>query len=359
MARPAAPLAVTPSQSKALRTLVAQRNAPAAVVRRARVILLSSDGVAGTEIANRLGITPQAVVGIRTRFRSTGVEGLPDRPRSGSGNRTPEALVAMIVERAMSAPPRGHSHWSTGMLAKEFDVAKATVHKVLVRNDLKPHQTRTFKISRDPKFAAKATDVVGLYLNPPENAIVLSADEKTQIQALERTQPLLPLWPGRVERRTHDYRRNGVLSLYAALEVRTGRVTGKCTESHTAEDFIGFLDLVVRKYPTGELHIIIDNSSTHSTDDVSVWLAKHPRVHFHFTPTSASWLNQVEGFFGILTRKSVRRGNFPSKRDLRRHIEAFIAMWNRDPTPFVWTKSAHRIVRDHRRLMKRTSHTSY
>ena len=223
--------------------------------------------------------------------------------------------------------------------------------------DVKPHHHRTFKVSKDPRFNEKVLDVVGLYLNPPEKAVVLSLDEKTQVQALERTQPMLPLRPGRVARHTHDYKRNGVVDLYAALEVATGKVVHAVTESHTGADFLAFMKKVVREFPEVDLHIIIDNSSAHTTPDVMAWLAKNPRVSFHFTPTSASWLNQVEGLFGILTRRSLKHTSFSSKGALRRHLTAFLADWNRNPTPFVWTKPAQAIIRHHRRMLARISRT--
>jgi transposase len=244
-------------------------------------------------------------------------------------------------------------------LARRAGLGRTSVHDVLRANDLKPHLRRTFKVSKDPRFGEKVRDVVGLYLNPPQNAAVISMDEKTQVQALDRTQPMLPLRPGQVERGTHDYRRNGVVDLYAALEVKTRRVVGDCRDSHTGQDFLSFLKRLDRSFRKGELHVILDNSSTHKTPEVYEWLATHPRVAFHFTPTSASWLNQVEGFFSILTRRSLKRASFPSTTALRRHIERFLKTWNQDPTPFVWTKSARRIVRDHRRILERMSRTEH
>jgi transposase len=226
---------------------------------------------------------------------------------------------------------------------------------VLRANGLKPHLVRTYKVSRDPEFAAKVRDVVGLYLNPPDNAIVLSLDEKTSIQALSRTQLPLPLRTGRAMRHTHDYKRHGVLDLYAALNVVTGQVDHAVTSSHTANDFLGFMKHVARLHPRRELHVILDNSSTHGTPEVRAWLAQHPRIQFHYTPTSASWLNQVEGFFGILGKQSLSLTDFPSKAALRQHIEAYIAGWNEDPTPFVWTKPAAAIIRSHKRMLARIS----
>lgn len=352
-------LRISPSERKELDTLVAQPSAAAGHVRRARVVLMAADGVPGVTIATHLGLSVPQVSRIRRRFETSRVEGLRDQPKAGRGNSVPEATVRLVVSTVMSPPPAGHSHWSARELAKKVRLGKTTVHAILRANDLKPHLQRTFKVSRDPWFGEKVRDVVGLYLNPPENAIVLCLDEKTQVQALERTQPLLPLRPGQVERHTHDYKRNGVVDLYAALEVATGRVLGACKDSHTGKDFLSFLKLLERRFRNGELHVVLDNSSTHKTPEVYEWLAEHPRVIFHFTPTSASWMNQVEGFFSILTRRSLRRSSFPSKAALRRHILAFLARWNEDPTPFAWTKSARTIVRDHRRIVALTSRTKH
>ena len=255
----------------------------------------------------------------------------------------------------MSPPPAGRSRWTTRLLGKAVRLTSGCVSDVLRKHELKPHLVRTYKVSRDAKFAEKVTDVVGLYLNPPQNAVVLSVDEKTSIQALERTQLPLPLRRGRAARHTHDYKRHGVLDLYAALEVATGKVTHKLTETHTALDFLGFMQKVVRNYPGQELHVILDNSSSHGTDAVKQWLTENPHVHFHYTPTSASWLNQVEGFFGVLGKQSLSRTDFYAKRALREHINAFMRAWNRRPTPFCWTKPADAIIKSHRRMLDRIS----
>jgi transposase len=353
------PLRLTPTQREKLMTLVARPSASAGHVRRARVVLMAADGVPGVEIAVRLSLSVPQVSRIRKRFEFGKVEGLADRPKPGRGNNVPESVVQKVVTTVMGPPPSGHSHWSTREIGKRVGLSKTTVHEILRANDLKPHLQRTFKVSKDPKFIEKVQDVVGLYLNPPDKAVVISLDEKTQVQALDRTQPMLPLKPGSVERRTHDYRRHGVVDLYAALEVATGRVVGDCRDSHNGQDFLAFLNQVNETFRRGDLHIVLDNSSTHTTPEVYDWLAAHPRVTFHFTPTSASWLNQVEGFFSILTRRSIRRTSFPSKAALRRHIEAFLRNWNKNPTPFVWTKSARRIVRDHRKMIAHISQTEH
>lgn len=347
---------LTAKRRAELEATVAKSTAAAGLVRRARVVLLSADGVAGTAIAAQLDLTPEAVSRIRRRFLAAGVEGLVERRRSGrKGNKVPPAVVERIVQLAMSPPPVGRSRWTTRLLAKAVALTSSTVSKLLRKNGLKPHLVRTYKVSRDPAFIEKVEDVVGLYLNPPTHAIVLSVDEKTSIQALERTQLPLPLRTGRAVRHTHDYKRHGVLDLFAALEVATGQVTHELRNSHTGPDFLAFMKKVARRYPGRELHVILDNSSTHGTPDVQAWLTANPNVTFHYTPTSASWLNQVEGFFGILGKQSLSATHFPSKRALREHIAAYMRAWNRNPTAFEWTKPARAIIRSHQRMLDRIS----
>lgn len=349
---------VTVKQRRELEAIVSRASEAAGLVRRVRVVLLSADGVPGLEIARRLDLTPEAVSRIRTRFRAGGVEGLQERQRAGrKDHAVPAEVVERIVGLAMSPPPAGRSRWTTRLLAKEVRLTPGCISDVLRRNGLKPHLSRTYKVSRDPAFAAKVKDVVGLYLNPPENAVVLSVDEKTSIQALERTQLPLPLRQGRARRHTHDYKRHGVIDLYAALEVATGKVTHRLSASHKAVDFISFMNKVVRAYPDQELHVVLDNSSSHSTAEVTAWLLEHPRVFFHYTPTSASWLNQIEGFFGILGKQSLSETDFPSKKALTAHIATYMRSWNKNPTPFAWTKPAAAIIRSHRRMLDRISTT--
>lgn len=347
---------ITSKQRGQLEETVRRPSAPAGLVRRARVVLLSADGVSGREISRRLDLSPEQVSRIRARFRAEGVVGLNERPKSGRQDHavTPETQ-ALLVQLAMSPPPAGRSRWTTRLLAKKLGLTSGCVSDVLRKNELKPHLVRTYKVSRDPKFAAKVKDLIGLYMNPPDNAIVLSVDEKTSIQALQRTQLPLPLRTGRATRHTHDYKRHGVVDLYAALEVATGKVTHSVTESHTAVDFLGFMKKVVSNYPDQELHVILDNSSSHGTPEVQAWLAAHPLISFHYTPTSASWLNQVEGFFGILGKQSLSMTDFPSKQALRQHLNAYVASWNRNPVPFVWTKPAHAIIKSRRRMLDRIS----
>jgi transposase len=347
---------LTAKQRRELEQRVARAADSAQEIRRAHVVLWSADGVTGAEIARRLHLSVEAVSRIRRRFVETGIAGLATRPKAGrTDHAVPAATVARIVDLAMSPPPAGRSRWTTRLLGKAVGLTSGCVSEVLRRHDLKPHRVRTYKVSRDPAFAAKVRDVVGLYLHPPAHAVVLSVDEKTSIQALERTQPPLPLRAGRATRHTHDYKRHGVVDLYAALEVATGQVTHRVTATHTAADFLSFMRQVVRAYPRRELHVILDNSSSHSTPEVRAWLARHPRVHFHYTPTSASWLNQVEGFFGILGKQSLRMTDFYSKAALREHLAAYMRAWNRNPTPFAWKKPVHAIIRSHRQMIEQIS----
>jgi transposase len=347
---------LTGKQRQELEAIVARPSEAAGLVRRARVVLLSDRGVSGREIAIRLDLSPEHVSKIRTRFGAEGVAGLTERPKAGRKDHAVSAeTVEHIVQLAMSPPPAGRTRWTTRLLAKEVRLTSGCVSDVLRKNGLKPHLVRTYKVSRDPEFVAKVHDVVGLYLNPPEHAVVLSIDEKTSIQALQRTQLPLPLRSGRAARHTHDYKRHGVVDLYAALEVATGKVTHRVSETHTGTDFLAFMKTVVRRYPRRELHVILDNSSTHGTPEVKAWLVANPLVRFHYTPTSASWLNQVEGFFGILGKQSLGATDFHSKGALREHLDAYMRAWNKSPTPFAWTKPADAIIKSHRRMLKRIS----
>ena len=344
MANHARPVELTDQQKRELRRLERSHTAPAGLSRRARAILLLARNVTGVEVAQMTGYTPVQVSRIRRRFAEHGLEGLVDRPRSGRPKEITQRKISQVVALTLKAPPAGITHWSAREMAQRTGLSHSTVHRIWQAHNLRPHQLQTFKFTTDPDAEQKILDVVGLYLNPPDNAVVLSLDEKTQIQALSRTQPILPLRENLPARMTHDYRRNGLTSLFAALEIATGRVVGECRARHTSADFLSFIKRVARTYRRGELHIILDNSSTHSTPAVRAWLDDHPRVHFHFTPKGASWMNMVEAWFSVLTRKSIRRGSFNTVRALVRHIGQYISRWNEDPTPFVWTKSADTII---------------
>ena len=345
MANHSRPIAVSESDRHELERLQRAPSTPAGLSRRARAVLLMAQGMPGVDIAERVGYTVVQVSRLRRRFAEHGIAGLQDRPRSGRPPTITARKRAQIVALTLKPPAAGLTHWSTRDLARQAGVSHGTVHRIWRAHALKPHQVSTFKFTTDPEAEAKIYDVVGLYLNPPTNAVVLSLDEKTQIQALSRTQPLLPLRPGLPARQTHDYRRNGLTSLYAALEVASGRVTGNCAAQHTGADFLRFMKRLARRYRGRPLHVVLDNSSTHSTPAVQAWLAEHPEIQFHFTPKGASWLNMVEAWFGILTRKSVRRASFETVRGLVRHIDAYITEWNSHPTPFVWTKDPAMIIR--------------
>jgi len=279
----------------------------------------------------------------RRRFREQGLAGLADAPHPGRPPRYDENFRQELIATTLTAPPDA-THWSTRRLAKTVGASRTTVARIWRAERLKPHRTATFKFSRDPLLVPKVVDIVGLYLHPPEGAIVLCVDEKTQIQALNRTQPMLPLRPGQVERHTHDYQRNGTLSLYAALELGSGTVTGTTTSRHRAKEFLAFCRVLVHRYPSGELHVVLDNSSTHKTPAVERWLRRHKRVHFHFTPTSASWMNQVETWFSILQRQALARDSFENVRALGARIARYIRDWDDHATPFVWVKTADEIL---------------
>ena len=342
-AHPAPPLAVSESEAATLRAMTRAGTTEQRATMRARIILRAAEGAAHVEIAQELGVSVPTVLLWRRRFKERGLAGLAEAPHPGRPRSYGRDLRERILAETLT-PPEGMTHWSRARMAKRVGVSASTVGRVWAEGRLKPHRVETFKFSRDPELVPKVTDVVGLYLNPPERAIVLSVDEKTQVQALDRTQPMLPLRPGQVERHTHDYKRNGTLTLSAALEIATGQVTTQTSALHRHEEFLDFLNLLVRTYPRRELHLVLDNVQTHKTPEVLAWLDRHKRVHFHFTPTSASWMNQIETWFGILTRQALRRGSFASIRALVAAIEAFTRAWNAGATPFKWVKTPGEIL---------------
>ena len=342
MAQAPAPRLSVPEPDKAvLEAVIRAPTSEQRLVTRARIVLHASEGAANEHIARDVGVALMTVKLWRRRYAESGLAGLAERPRPGHpptyGREDRDRLLALTL----GPPPAGTTHWSGRDMAKATGMSPATVHRLWTELGLKPHRTESFKWSTEPALEAKVRDVVGLYLDPPDGAVVLSVDEKTQIQALDRTQPMLPLRPGQVERHTHDYERHGTTCLFAALEVGSGQVTTDHRTRHTGADFLAFLKRVARAYPSGELHIVLDNVSTHKTPDVREWLVKHPRITFHFTPTSASWMNQIETWFGILTRKAIRRGSF---KELIAMIDAFTRQWNEGASPFVWVKTADAIL---------------
>lgn len=317
---------------------------------RARIVLASGRGEGVRETARRLEVTPATVCQWRHRYAEGGLAALKTRERSGRPRRISDAKERAVVAKTLSAP-KATTHWSCRGLAQVVGLSATTVHRIWRKYELQPHRTTTFKFSADPAFEQKLTDVVGLYLDPPEKALVLCVDEKSQIQALNRTQPILPLRPGLPARMTHDYKRNGTTSLFAALEVASGKVLGRCFSRHTHVQFLDFLEMVNRKYRRREIHLICDNYGTHKHPAVRAWFAAHPRFKVHFTPTSASWLNLVERWFALITSQAIRRGSFDSVRALERAITKFLAHWNESAQPFHWTKSARQIKRQIRRVM--------
>jgi transposase len=339
-----------------LESLTRSSSVRAGTAQRARIVLLASDGLANAEIARRVGVTRQTVIDWRERYRVAGIGGLEDRVRSGRPRVIDDAAV--VVETLTPPPQRlGVTHWSARLLADHLGISFASVARIWREWKLQPWRRETFKFSTDPQLEAKIRDVVGLYLNPPDKAIVLSIDEKSQVQALDRTAPILPLRPGLPERATHDYVRHGTATLFAALEVATGKVTDACYPRHRHEEFLRFLKHVAKTYPRIRLHLVVDNYATHKHPDVQAWLSKNPRITLHFTPTSGSWLNMVEIFFGIITRQAIRRGTFTSVNDLIGAIETFIDGWNERCQPFVWTKTADQILPKATR--KKTSNTRH
>ena len=352
----AAPLVLRPGDEPRLTAVVRSQTVTAAAAQRARIVLLAADGVPNAEIARRVGVSRPTVVGWRQRYIEAGIGGLADLDRPGRPALIDEAEVVVAT---LTKPPAslGVTHWSVRLLAAQLGVSFASVARIWRKWDLQPWRVETFKFSTDPELDAKVRDVVGLYLAPPDKAVVLSIDEKSQVQAMDRTAPILPLRPGIPEKQTHDYVRHGTTTLFAALEVATGKVTDACHPRHTHAEFLAFLKQVAKAYPRVKLHIVCDNYGTHKHPRVKAWLAKNPRITVHFTPTSGSWLNMVEIFFGIITRQAIRRGTFTSVKDLIGAIEAFIDGWNERCHPFVWTKTADQILTTaHRKQTSNTRH---
>ena len=346
MRLPTAPLPVSDEQRQVLEKLIRSRTAPHRDVQRARVLLMACDGFANTRIAESVGVSAATVMNWRERFAQDGLKQF-STVRSGRGRKPsiPAEKVEEIVKLTLHEKPVGETHWSCRTMAERAGVSSSTVQRVWSARGIRPHRVETFKLSKDPRFEEKLVDVVGLYLNPPENAIVLCMDEKSQIQALDRTQPSLPMKPGRAGTMTHDYKRNGTTTLFAALGTLDGKVIGTCMPRHRHQEWIKFMQLIDARTPADkELHLIVDNYATHKHPKVLKWLKQHPRFHIHFTPTSASWLNMVERFFRDLTCKRLQRGVFTSVPRLIDAINAYIQTTNESPKPFIWTAKATDIL---------------
>ena len=358
--RPIPPLTVTPTERETLERWARRATTAQAVAQRARLILGCAAGKTNTVVARELRLTKQTVGKWRTRFLRRRLDGLLDEPRPGAPRTITDAQVERVLTRTLETTPVDATHWSTRSMAQASGLSRSAVHRIWRAFALQPHRTETFKLSADPLFIEKVRDIVGLYLQPPDRALVLCVDEKSQIQALDRTQPLLPMRPGQVERRTHDYTRHGTTSLFAALDAKTGTVIGQLHRRHRSREFRKFLDTIDAAVPADlDVHLILDNYGTHKTALIRRWLARRPRFHTHFTPTSASWLNLVERWFAALTEKQIKRGAHASTRALEATIRQYIAVTNTTARPFVWTKTADEILASVARFCHRISETGH
>lgn len=358
--RQLAPLKITTEEREALERWTRRPKTGQALAQRARIILESATGKSNTAVARRLRVTNQMVGKWRMRFLEKRLAGLLDEPRPGTPRRLSDAEVERVLTMTLESTPKHATHWSTRSLAAACGLSRSSVHRVWQAFALAPHRSETFKLSRDPLFIDKVRDIVGLYLDPPDKALVLCVDEKSQIQALDRSQPILPMRPGQTERRTHDYKRNGTTSLFAALDTKSGKVIGQLHRRHRALEFRKFLDTIDAAVPQDfEVHLILDNYGTHKTASIQRWLLKRPRFQLHFTPTSASWLNLVERWFALLTEQQLRRGVFHSTRNLETTIRHYIDAHNEEPKPFIWTKTADEILASVARFCQRTLETGH
>lgn len=355
-------IVLTEEERAALRQLVRRRSAGQDAVMRARIVLAADAEPQATNraIAIRLGISRQSVITWRQRFLAHRLDGLVDAPRSGAPRQVGDEAIAELINLTLEEQPQGVTHWSTRSMARRTGMSQTMVSRVWRAFGLQPHRNEAFKLSRDPAFVDKVRDVVGLYLNPPDRGLVLCVDEKPQIQALEGTAPVLPMRPGQVERHSHDYKRHGTTDLFAALDVKAGTVIGACKKRHRATEFHAFLDQVEAAVPDDlDVHLVLDNAATHKTRLIHDWLLKRPRWHLHFTPTSASWLNLVECWFSVLTRRCLQRGAFNSTGALEAAIQAYIEQTNAQPRPFVWTRTADEILASVKRFCQRTSNSDH
>ena len=358
--RPLAPLTLSPSERDELISITRARSTPQSLATRARIVLLAADGVTNTKIADRMRLSKPTVGIWRNRYRTQRLAGLYDEPRPGGPRSIQDEQVATLLRKTLKTKPKDATHWSCRSIAAETKLSKSTVQRVWKAFGLQPHRQKHFKISTDPFFVEKVRDIVGLYLNPPDHAVVLCVDERSQVQALDRTQPLLPLGLGYVEGVTHDYIRHGTTTLFAALDVATGRVLTDCKARHRHQEFLQFLRRIDAAVPGRlDVHLIVDNYATHKHARVRRWLAARPRFHVHYTPTYSSWLNQVEIWFNIITQKAIRRGTFRSVRDLIAKIQRFVDRYNRSPRPFAWTATADSIFEKLERFSKAIAGTGH
>ena len=356
--RPPIPVQLSEGEKEELQCMTRSLKLPHGFVRRAQVILACAEGESHVEIGKRVGVSNVTVGKWRRRFHHQGIEGLQEGQRPGRARTHDDEGVGEVINTALQGPPANATHWSVRTLADHTGISKSTVYRWLQLFNLQPHRQRHFKISNDPRFVDKVQDIVDLYLRPPDHDVVLCVDEKTQIQALERTQPMLPLGLGYVEGVTHDYIRNGTTTLFAALDIGTGKVLAQCKGRHRHQEFLSFLQHVDRSVPKNlDIHLIIDNYCTHNYAKMKEWLARQPRFHLHFTPTYASWINQVERWFGIIIQKAIRRGSFHNVGALTRKINDFVEQYNTQARPFVWVATAESILAKIQRLCKAISRT--
>ena len=353
--RPIPRLILTSEERETLQGWAQRRKTAQALALRARIVLVCAEGRSNTEVAAALRLCKQTVGKWRGRFSVKRLEGLLDEPRPGAPRQISDREVERVIRLTLESAPANATHWSTRLMARRSGMSQSAVSRIWRAFALQPHRSETFKLSRDPLFIEKVRDIVGLYLNPPERALVLCVDEKAQIQALDRAQPLLPMRPGQIERRTHDYERHGTTSLFAALEMASGKVIGECHRRHRAREFRRFLDTVDATTPAKlDVHLILDNYGTHKTPRIQRWLVRHPRYHLHFTPTGSSWINLVERWFATLTERQLRRGVHRSTRELEAALQRYVETYNQHPKPFVWTKTADEIFEAVARFCKRT-----
>jgi putative transposase len=358
--RPKEPLSISDEERAHLKSFASSRSLPHGLVRRARIVLMSAEGMCNTAIADKLGLTGNTVGKWRSRYLAEGIQGLYGEVRSGRPRSISDQKVAALVRKTLKTKPKDATHWSVRTMAEGCGLSKSTVHRIWKAFGLQPHRQRHFKLSTDPFFVEKVRDIAGLYLNPPDNALVLCVDEKSQIQALDRSQPLLPLGLGYAEGVTHDYVRHGTTTLFAALDIATGAIIARCRQRHRHQEFLQFLREVDSSVPEHlDVHLVIDNYATHKHAKVRRWLAARPRYHVHYTPTYASWLNQVEIWFGIITQRAIRRGVFRSVRQLIQKIEDFVEHYNRESHPFAWVATADSILEKIGRLCSLISGTRH
>ena len=353
-------LTLSPGEREALERWSRRPKTAQALAQRARIVLACAARMTNADVSAQVRVTRQTVGRWRTRFLKKRLDGLLDEPRPGAPRKITDAHVERVITMTLESTPQEATHWSTRSMAKTCGLSQTAVSRIWRAFALQPHRSETFKLSKDPLFIEKVRDIVGLYLNPPDKALVLCADEKSQVQALDRTQPLLPMRPGQAERRTHDYVRHGTTSLFAALDVKSGKVIGECHRRHRAREFRKFLGTIDASVPARlDVHLILDNYGTHKTPSIRRWLVRHPRLHLHFTPTSASWMNLVERWFGLLTERQIRRGTHRSTRELEGAIMAYLTSNNKHPKPFVWTKTADEIFASIARFCQRISNSGH